>query len=237
MSLVGQASELGAELGKRGFRAVRLPDGVLWRRGAVNVTLRTLTGEALAQVMDGTTYLMRAAPLRNVRYVLAHVPDAVKKLGQRGGIPGLLRNADAQRFVERVERTVRQIDDARSLNAGAVNMSADELAAWRARGTWRLAGTTEGHRALRELEAAKATPPAQRTERHKKRLKKASAFFARHSAQSPLFGGEVGRSGYSARHIGFLNWGHDPTKPSSSLYEQDQDWLYRHPGAAARRRM
>jgi len=128
------------------------------------------------------------------------------------------------------------LEAARIENPRVLNMDADELAAWRDSGRWRLAGTPEGHQALRELEELQRVPASRRTERQRRREQKARAFYARHSAQRPLFGREIAGSGYSARHIGLLNWGHDPTKRSSPLHELDAAWLAEHPGAAHRRK-
>lgn len=62
---------------------------------------------------------------------------------------------------------------------------------------------------------------------------KVRAFYRRHSLGRPLFGKPIGRSGYSARHIALLNWGHDATKPSSPLFRADREWLRRWPSQAA----
>jgi hypothetical protein len=50
-----------------------------------------------------------------------------------------------------------------------------------------------------------------------------------------LFGEEVGKSGWSKRHIALRNWGHDPSKSDSPLYDADQVWLSEHSGAEQRR--
>jgi len=64
---------------------------------------------------------------------------------------------------------------------------------------------------------------------------KIRAFYRRHSLGRPLFGKPLGASGLSARHIALLNWGHDPTKPTSPLYRADSQWLQRWPDQAAYR--
>jgi len=59
--------------------------------------------------------------------------------------------------------------------------------------------------------------------------RKVDAFYARHAASTHLFGEPLRASGYSARHIALLNWGHDFRKPSSPLHDADLDWLALHP--------
>lgn len=116
-----------------------------------------------------------------------------------------------------------------------VNMSAPELSKWSADKRHKCAGTPEGHRALRELRAMTATTPEHWSKGQWARAKKAVDFVKRHLAGKPLFGAEVGQTGYSARAISLKNWGHDPARPDSPAHRHDATWLAEHPGAKERR--
>jgi hypothetical protein len=109
-----------------------------------------------------------------------------------------------------------------------VNMSQSELAAWLANPRNLLASTATGHESLRRLAAGDHF-------RDPSFGQKADNFNTRHMLSGHLFGTEVGKSGWSKRHIALKNWGHDPSKPESPLHDADQVWLDEHAGAEARR--
>jgi len=134
--------------------------------------------------------------------------------------------------------------------ARSVNMSVAEMRAWNADPRSRLASTRVGHYSLRRLAGltdrpALATLAASKwNDKDAKWAKKVIDFNERHIRQIEEsrpsgrggFGREAHGSGYSPRHIALLNWGHDPTDRRSAVYEDDQRWLERHPGAAERRK-
>lgn len=109
-----------------------------------------------------------------------------------------------------------------------VNMSQSELAGWLANPRNLLASTATGHESLRRLAAGDHF-------RDPAFAHKADNFNTRHMLSGHLFGTEVGQSGWSKRHIALKNWGHDPSKPESPLYDADQVWLEEHAGTLARR--
>ena len=110
-----------------------------------------------------------------------------------------------------------------------VNMNQAELKAWVANPRNLLASTATGHESLRRLaEGDHFNDPAF--------ARKADNFNTRHMLSGHLFGQEVGKSGWSKRHIALKNWGHDPSKQGSPLHDVDQVWLQEHSGAQARRR-
>lgn len=59
--------------------------------------------------------------------------------------------------------------------------------------------------------------------------RKVENFIRRHSRSSHLFGRPLQNSGFSARHIALLNWGHNPTAKDSPLADADAEWLDLHP--------
>lgn len=110
-----------------------------------------------------------------------------------------------------------------------VNMSQAELKAWLKNPRNLLASIATGHESLRRLAAGDHA--------HDKAFaRKVDNFNTRHGLSTNLFGAEVGGSGWSKRAIALRNWGHDPSKKNSALYEADREWLEDHPGAAARRK-
>lgn len=109
-----------------------------------------------------------------------------------------------------------------------VNMGGAELSAWLANPRNLLASTATGHESLRRLVAGDHF-------RDPAFGQKADNFNTRHMRSGHLFGVEVAGSGWSKRHIALRNWGHDPSKPDSPLYDADQVWLAEHEGAEARR--
>lgn len=115
------------------------------------------------------------------------------------------------------------------------NMTPRELRAWAKNPRHRLASTATGHASLRRLPRLLETPRREWTTADHAFARKVDAFIARHSTQAAVFGHEVARSGYSRRHIALMNWGHNPSKPSSPLRSADRHWLNDHPGAAQRR--
>lgn len=110
-----------------------------------------------------------------------------------------------------------------------VNMNHAELKAWAANPRHLLASTATGHESLRRLVENDHY-------RDPDFAQKADNFNTRHALSGRLFGTEVGKSGWSKRHIALRNWGHDPSKPDSPLYDADQVWLEDHAGAEARRK-
>ena len=106
----------------------------------------------------------------------------------------------------------------------AINMSGRDLAVWQAdpRNTVTGDNGAEGRLSLHRLVQGEHL-------RNPHFRRKVEAFFARHSRSTHLFGKPLGGSGFSARHIALLNWGHDFRKPSSPLYDADLDWLELHP--------
>jgi hypothetical protein len=136
-----------------------------------------------------------------------------------------------------------------------VNMTPGELRAWAKDPRHRLAGNVgnrTGWKSLTRIPDLLEKPRSKWTDQDPKNLKthevlrmsdwtfarKVGNFNWRHikSDKDKLFGREVGRSGYSKRHIGLLNWGHDPGKPDSPIYEDDLAWLDENPGAYQRRK-
>jgi hypothetical protein len=110
-----------------------------------------------------------------------------------------------------------------------VNMSQAELKAWLKDPRNLLASIDTGHESLRRLSLG--------DEKHDRAFaKKVDNFNTRHALSNNLFGKEVGGSGWSKRAIALKNWGHDPSKKSSPLYEDDRGWLADHPGAEHRRK-
>jgi len=110
-----------------------------------------------------------------------------------------------------------------------VNMNQAELKAWVANPRNLLASTATGHESLRRLaEGDHFQDPTF--------ARKADNFNTRHMLSGYLFGQEVGKSGWSKRHIALKNWGHDPSKQGSPLHDVDQMWLQAHSGAETRRK-
>jgi hypothetical protein len=119
-------------------------------------------------------------------------------------------------------------------------MTPAELRGWAKDQRYRLAGDTgnrTGWDSLRRLPSILEKPVPQWTEEDLAFAWKVRNFNTRHikSDKDRLFGREVGRSGYSKRHIALRNWGHDPGRKSSELYQDDLEWLREHPGAQDRR--
>ena len=122
-----------------------------------------------------------------------------------------------------------------SPEVGGINMDAAALRAWAKDPRSALASTSTGQESLRKLPGILTRYLSGRTtEADKQWMKKTKDFNWRHLRQK--FGAEVGKSGYSARHIALMNWGHDPTLQNSPAYRIDRQWLREPPGAADRRR-
>ena len=110
-----------------------------------------------------------------------------------------------------------------------VNMNHRELTAWLNDSRHLLASTNTGLESLRRLVAG--------DHYHDDAFaRKVDNFNERHGTQSRLFGKEVMKSGWSKRHIALKNWGHDPSKNDSPLYDSDQVWLSSNPNAKSHRR-
>lgn len=127
---------------------------------------------------------------------------------------------------------------------GGVNMSVAQLEAWIDNPNHRLASTATGLNSLSRLPDFVQKPESRWTPADYAFAKKVLNFNRRHAQQvinafredrTGGFGREVGKSGWSKRHIALRNWGHDPSDPDSPLYAADQEWLDEHPGAAERR--
>jgi len=117
---------------------------------------------------------------------------------------------------------------------GGVNMSVVELRAWARDPRHKLASTAVGHYSLTRIPELVQKPERNWTEDDYEWAQKVVDFNWRHLQQVVKaheerggkggFGREVGRSGYSKRHIALLNWGHDPGKEDSPAYEADIEW-------------
>ena len=127
---------------------------------------------------------------------------------------------------------------------GGVNMSVAQLEAWIDNPNHRLASTATGLNSLSRLPDFVQKPESRWTRADYAFAKKVLNFNRRHAQQvinafredrTGGFGREVGKSGWSKRHIALRNWGHDPSDPDSPLYAADQEWLDEHLGAESRR--
>lgn len=117
---------------------------------------------------------------------------------------------------------------------GGVNMSVEELRAWAKDPRHKLASTAVGHYSLTRIPELVQKPERNWTEDDYEWAQKVVNFNYRHLQQVVKaheerggkggFGSEVGRSGYSKRHIALLNWGHDPGKEDSPAFEADSEW-------------
>jgi len=117
---------------------------------------------------------------------------------------------------------------------GGVNMSVAELRAWAKDPRHKLASTAVGHYSLTRIPELVQKPERNWTEDDYEWAQKVVNFNHRHLQQVVKaheerggkggFGREVGRSGYSKRHIALLNWGHDPGKEDSPAFEADAEW-------------
>lgn len=143
-------------------------------------------------------------------------------------------------------RTLRNINRRVFLDPeyGGVNMSVAQLEAWIDNPNHRLASTATGLNSLSRLPDFVQKPESRWTRADYAFAKKVLNFNRRHAQQvinafredrTGGFGREVGKSGWSKRHIALRNWGHDPSDPDSPLYAADQEWLDEHPGAESRR--
>jgi hypothetical protein len=115
-----------------------------------------------------------------------------------------------------------------------VNMTPTELRTWAKDDRSNLTGTPSTEHYLHVLpgllELSRWDADAETKVRFVENLNQA------HLARNPLFEDEVQHSGWSQSHLALLCRGHDPSKPSSCVYSEDQHWLIEHPGAAVRRR-
>jgi len=127
---------------------------------------------------------------------------------------------------------------------GGVNMSVAQLESWIDNPNHRLASTATGLNSLSRLPDFVQKPESRWTPADYAFAKKVLNFNRRHAQQvlnafredrTGGFGREVGKSGWSKRHIALRNWGHDPSDQNSPLYAADQAWLDEHPGAEHRR--
>ena len=117
---------------------------------------------------------------------------------------------------------------------GGVNMTVQELRAWAKDPRHKLASTAVGHYSLTRIPELVQKPERSWTEDDYEWAQKVVNFNHRHLQQVVKaheerggkggFGREVGRSGYSKRHIALLNWGHDPGKEDSPAFEADAEW-------------
>lgn len=116
-----------------------------------------------------------------------------------------------------------------------VNMTPTALAEWSADPRHRLASTPAGWKSLQRIQAMRARPRDEWTDRDWEHARRVVNFLHRHLRSMVLFGQEVAQSGWSKRAIALRNWGHDPARSNSPAYRADKAWLKRHSGAAKRR--
>lgn len=109
-----------------------------------------------------------------------------------------------------------------------VNMNHAALSAWLRDPRHLLASTETGLESLRRLVAGDHYHDADFA-------RKVDNFNTRHGLQGHTFGQEAMQSGWSKRHIALRNWGHDPSRPDSPLFDADAAWKQIHAGAGKRR--
>ena len=112
------------------------------------------------------------------------------------------------------------------------NMSPEEMILWADAPTTLLASTDKGRKWQDQLcsgtvKASEAQKIANTIWRHARQVQKRG--FGRT---------EVGKSGYTKRHIALMNLGFDPSRPAPGidLSERDRQWLCTTEGALERRR-
>jgi len=112
-----------------------------------------------------------------------------------------------------------------------VNMTAEELRAWRRDPRHKQASGPVGWRSLSRIIRMLETPRSQWTDADRAHARKVSAFVARHTAQ-PTLGAPRPAQGrrprLPARVIALRNWGHDADNPSSPLFQAFRRWRNQH---------